>query len=101
MLTNSYRVFCKNVLGKNLLKIVQSEVARSEKLENKSIHLISHPKILKTGILHNIILCSNISAEIVNINIDKELQGVKRQSLEQIEFVFVKASYYLKIFKDK
>ena len=81
MLTNSYRVFCKNVLGKNLLKIVQSEVARSEKLENKSIHLISHPKILKTGILQNIILCtSNITAEIININIDKKLQGVERQS---------------------
>ena len=81
MLTNSYRVFCKNVLGKNLLKIVQSEVARSEKLENKSIHLISHPKTLKTGILQNIILCTrNITAEIININIDKKLQGVERQS---------------------
>ena len=73
-------LFSKNVLRNNLLEIVQSEVARSEKLENKSIHLISHPKILKTGILQNMILCSNITAEIVNINIDKKLQGVERQS---------------------
>ena len=78
MLTNSYGFFSKNVLGKNLLKIIQSEVAQSEKLENKLIHLISHPKTLKTGILQNIILCSNITAEIVNINIDKKFQGVER-----------------------
>ena len=79
MLTNSYGFFSKNVLVKNLLKIVQSEeVARNEKLENKLILLISHPKILKTGILQSIILCSNITAEIVNINIDKKFQGVER-----------------------